>query len=709
LSTAPNNLPVQLTSFVGRDKEIAKIKRLLTTTRLLTLTGVGGTGKTRLSLRVAADVVNQVPDGVWFVDLAPLSDPALVPQVVASSLGVREEPMRPIIATLTEYVCDKQVLLILDNCEHLIEACAHFTDGILHSAPNMKILATSREALGIGGEATYPVPTLPVPPERASLAELSQFDAVRLFVERAAAAHAGFALTEANGPAVVQICQRLDGIPLALELAAVRVKVFSPEQIVVRLDDRFRLLRGGSRTALPRQQTLQALIDWSYSLLPENERILLRRLSVFAGGWSFNAAEAVCAGEGLEIVDVLDLLTHLIEKSLVMVESDDGELRYRMLETIRQYAREKLVESGEAERVRDAHLHFFSRLVDDAAPKLFSAERRPWLHRLTVELDNLRAALAYCQASPSNAELGLRLAGLSYWFWYFGRLWTERSRSIESLLAQTSTKPPTAARGTALWCAGGLALIRGDFAGARVQLEKSIAILRELQDKRGLANALRQLGLAARDSNDNAVALSTLEEIVALFRELDDSWDLALSLVSLGRALVNLGGFAAALSLLEESLTISRSLGDTWAMGIAFSNLALAVLRQGDYGRAAALYQESLGLLWKSDEEFFTTRTLDELARLAFLQGDNEHAAHLFGFAEVLREQIGAVIAPADQGAHDDAVAAVRGQMNEVSFHAAWAAGRAMSLAQALEYAQSISSLTTKPVRFHNDPGSTHT
>ena len=336
LNSIPNNLPIQVTSFVGREKEIAEVKQLLSTARLLTLTGSGGTGKTRLSLQVTAEVLDTFKNGAWFVEIAPLSDSSLLSSTISSVLGVREEPGRPLIRTLMDWLSNRELLLILDNCEHLIEACAKFADEVLHSSRATHILATSREALGISGESTYRVPSLetPGPHEEIKIEQLEQFGAVRLFIDRATQSLSTFRVTNANAPAVAQICYQLDGIPLAIELAAARVKALSVEMIAERLDDRFRLLTGGSRTALPRQQTLRSMIDWSYSLLSESERILFERLSVFAGGWSLEAAEQICAGKNdISSHDIMDLLTRLIDKSLVIMDGSTGEARYHLLET----------------------------------------------------------------------------------------------------------------------------------------------------------------------------------------------------------------------------------------------------------------------------------------------------------------------------------------------------------------------------------------
>ncbi len=354
LSTATNNLPTQLTSFIGREKEIAEVGELLHAFRLVTLTGSGGTGKTRLSIEVGAQELEHFANGAWMVELATLTDPAQIIPALAQALGLQESPFRPLASLVTDYLRDKQLLLILDNCEHLIAACARLADDLLHHSPGLKILASSREALGIAGEMAYYTPSL------------AETESTRLFVERARAANANISLTGSSASAIAQICSRLDGIPLAIELAAARTRLLSVDQIAARLDDRFKLLTGGSRTALPRQQTLRALIDWSYDMLSLEERALLRRLSVFAGGWTFEAAEYVCPNH-----DVLELLAQLVNKSLVVVDNAGGEsTRYRLLETIRQYARDKLLDAGEAFEVRNIHAGYFLQIAETAEPQL---------------------------------------------------------------------------------------------------------------------------------------------------------------------------------------------------------------------------------------------------------------------------------------------------------------------------------------------------
>jgi predicted ATPase/class 3 adenylate cyclase len=420
LETLPNNLPVQLTSFIGLEGEIDEVKQLLATTRLLTMTGAGGCGKTRLALQVAAVVLEDFAEGVWLVELATLSDPTLLFQAVASALNIREQPGRSLQATIIDYLSPKQLLLVLDNCEHLVAACARLAETLLRACPHLRILATSREALGIAGETIRPVPSLSVPdPRRQPTVEtLRRSEATRLFIERAIAGLPTFSPTTRNAEPITQVCQRLDGIPLAIELAAARVKVLSVEQIASRLDDRFRLLTGGSRTGLPRHQTLRATMDWSYELLSEAERVLLRRLAVFAGGFTLETAEAVCTGMDAETSAVLDLLTHLVDKSLVIMEERGGTSRYRLLDTVRQYGRNKLLESGEDPRVRRRHRDWYLQLAEAAEPELHGPDQRLWLDRMEMEHDNLRTALDWSKVDEDGSEAGLRLAGALWWFWY---------------------------------------------------------------------------------------------------------------------------------------------------------------------------------------------------------------------------------------------------------------------------------------------------
>src|SRR3989442_141613 len=458
---SPHNLPRQLTSYVGREQEGTTVKRTSLAGGLLTLTGPGGIGKTRLALQAASELLEHFPDGVWLVELAPVTGPDLVPQAIASALGDTVQPGRALADTFESYLAGRRLLVVLDNCEHLVDATARLVDRLLRSCPELHILATSREALGIGGETIRRVPSLSVPKfgKPASLEGVTAYEAVSLFRDRASAATGTFRLTESTAPTVVEICQRLDGIPLAIELAAVGLRVLSLEQIAVRLNDRFHLLRGGNRTALRRQQTLRATIDWSYDLLSDSERALLRRLAVFAGGITLEAAEEVCAGTTIADTDVLDLITELVAKSLVQAEDSPQEARFRLLETIREYGLSKLREAGEAEWVRKRHSDWFIALAERAEQELRGKDQTAWFSRLEVALDNLRAALDWC-SSTGDAEGYLRLAGAMGTFWrtygYLseGRAWLERGL--------TASKVPLSIRAKAMVWAALLALDQGD-------------------------------------------------------------------------------------------------------------------------------------------------------------------------------------------------------------------------------------------------------
>jgi predicted ATPase/class 3 adenylate cyclase len=631
------NLPVQLTSFVGREQEITAIQQLLAAQRLVTLTGPGGTGKTRLALHVAAEVLETFSDGVWLIELAPLADAALAPRAVASVLGLREEADRPILATVTDFLHARTLLLLLDNCEHLVEACAQLADALLHACPNVRILASSREALGVAGEAPFRVPSLRTPDPRRlpPIEALAHYEAVRLFVERGAAVLPGFTVTDANAPALAQVCARLDGIPLALELAAARVNVLRVEQIATRLDDRFRLLTGGSRTAVPRQQTLRALIDWSYDLLAEGERVLLPRLSVFAGGWTLEAAEAVCAGDGIEQSDMLDVLTQLVNKSLVVADREQGqETRYQLLETIRQYALERLAAS-EGATIRQQHLAYFVQLAERAEPNLRAFDMLVWLNRLEAELDNIRTALEW--ALETDVEAELRLAGALWWFWHIrshgneGCDWLERALSIETI--ERGEQPIWPARamicGKALNVAGYLRLMQGETEKGAVCTAESLALFRELgpAGKRGMAYALLNLGVAASHRPDIARAKSLSEESLALFREVGDKFGMAECLESLGDHALADGDPEHARTIWEEGLALRKEIGDRDGIALLYSMLGDLAFRHGDYQRAITLYQESLAGFREVGNKTYVARTLGALGEMAWAYGDYGQAA----------------------------------------------------------------------------------
>ena len=645
--TPRHNLPVQLTSFIGRGQEIAEVDRLLADTHLLTLAGPGGVGKTRLAVRVAEAALEQYVDGVWLVELTSLSEPALVSQTVAAAVGVREQPGRPLRETLADALQHRRLLLVLDNCEQVLATCADLAHALLRACPRLDILATSREPLGIEGEVVWRVPPLSVPPTapESSLLSLEQYDSIRLFLARARAVQPDFALTHQNTPAVAAVCRRLEGIPLAIELAAARVRVLAPEQIVQRLNDRLRLLAGSSRTIPARQQTLRATLDWSYDLLSVAERAMLDRLSVFAGGWTLEAAEAVVstpAIEGTGSDAVLDLLTQLVDKSLVLVEpGEPGEVRHHMLETVRQYAQERMAEQGDAEALRHRHAMFFLALAEQAEPELRGPAQAAWLRRLEVEHDNLRAALRWT-VDAEEAELGLRLAGAVWRFWWIRGHFGEGRRWFDGLQAvvERGAAVRAATRANALSGAGTLARDQGDYRQGAALLEASLALFRDLGDREGIASSLHNLGLTASYQGDYSRAASLLEEALALSRELGDSGGIALSLNSLGRTITEQGEYSRAVALLQEALAVRRELGDKRGMAWSLNDLARVIRVQGDYARAAALLEESLALRRDLGDKRGIAWSLNDLARVAREQGDYGRAAALLEESLALRREL---------------------------------------------------------------------
>ena len=704
LAALPNNLPTQLTSFIGREKEIAEVKELLTgrgapaerpSPRLVTLTGAGGTGKTRLSLEVAAEALEAFKEGVWFIELAPVSDPALIPLTVASVLGVREQPGRPLLDTVCDYLRARTVLLILDNCEHLVEACARYADAVLRAVPHVKILASSREGLGIAGELAWHVPSLqvPNPKDRLPVQQLTQYESVQLFVERATFAQPSFSVTDANAPAVAQICYRLDGLPLATELAAARVKALSVEQIAARLDDQFRLLTGGSRTALPRQQTLRALIDWSHNLLGEAERTVLRRLSVFAGGWTIEAAEAVGAGEGVDGSDVLDLLTQLVNKSLVMFEERNGQARYRMLETIRQYAREKLVESGENEAVRDRHLSFFVRLAEEAAPELLGKDVKAWLDRLEREIENVRMALDWAKGTARLRD-GLRLATALEWFWYPRGYQAEGLAHLQALVG--SLEPTTLARprARALMVIASIQWSRGSYAEAFRTAEEALTIGRELADRRIMADAYLRLGAVATAQGEYAPALAFYDQSLMNDQTTHEKHEMASVLffrLFRGEALLRQGDYAGAQAFFLGNIAPMQELELKNYLAYVTRRLGQALLHQDDYAGARVRFQESLVVNVEIGDMKAVAACLAAFAALALAQKELPRAAQLFGAAEAVSESIYTEMTPYDHDQCARNVATLHSQLSAALFDAALEAGRKLTLEEAVSLAMASS------------------
>src|SRR2546423_2491944 len=625
LETSPNNLPTQLSSFIGRERAIAELKSLLSTTRFLTLTGAGGSGKTRLALQVATTLLAEFEYGVWWVELASLTDPVLVPQQVASSLGLSEQPGRSLMDTLTGALQPRKPLLVLDNCEHLIAACAHLVETLLRSCPGLHILTTSREAFNTPGETIWLVPSLGVPDayHLPPIEGLVKYESVQLFIERATSVLPAFRLTQENAQALVQVCHRLDGLPLAIELAAARVKVLSLEQIATRLDHSYRLLAGGSRTALPRQQTLQATIEWSYHLLPEKERILFRRLSVFLGSFALEAAEAVCAGNGLEQDEVLDLLSHLVDKSLVAVTQRSGEARYRLLETIRQYAQEKLIEFGEAAHMRRNHRDWYARLAEQAKAETLEARQGSWFERLEAGHEDPRVALGW-SLDQQEAETAARIGAGIFRFWLLrgyisgGRLWMGRA------LSGFSEK--NAVRAQALNVAVVLAIQQDDSKRAKTLAEESLDLCRELADRKETGYALNTLGWLAHNEGDYAGAVTFFEESLAISRERGDPSSIASVLTNLGIITLARGDVERAKELCEESLALRKTLVDKGGCAHTLTILGRIALIQGDDERATACYKESLTLRLETGEKEGIATALEGLAVVD--RGD-AYASHL--------------------------------------------------------------------------------
>jgi predicted ATPase/class 3 adenylate cyclase len=727
IDSQPNNLPAQLTSFIGREKEIAEIKTLVHGSRLVTLTGSGGTGKTRLSVEVGTEELGHFTDGAWFIELAPLTDPAQIMPAMAQALGLQELPSIPLATVVTNYLHDKKLLLILDNCEHLIEACARLADDLLHQCPGLKMLVSSREALGIAGEAAYHTPSL------------ANSESTRLFVERARAANSKFSLTEANAAAIGQICSHLDGIPLAIELAAARTRVLSVDQIAKRLDDRFILLTGGSRSALPRQQTLRALIDWSYNLLGEEERRLLRRVSVFAGGWTFEAAEFIYPE-----LEVLEILTQLVNKSLVVVEDDGGEFtRYHLLETIRQYAREKLLEAGspfddnqgELFEARSMHSKYFVQLAETAGPELNRAHSSRWVDILESEQENLRAAIEWTTEQEIEAALRMIYA-LQFFFVRNGhqaegrtlankvigkaemmpalageeavqrKYWITRALSAliavamsqgdYQLLTEVSAKceeyaraignPGLLARALGYRCAG--RLTAGDIEGVEAWSQEALKWARESEDAFALGYCLGMVSeYLIISGKDFAAAREYANQSKKVFEEDGDLWGYSLILLGTGIAAKFQGNYEFARENFEISLPLFEEMEDIQRVTMIQSELAHMERYEGHLDQAEQVYRQTILVWQKIGHQAAVANQLECLAFIAMAHEKDKQAVKLLGAAEVIRAKINIPMLTFERVEYDERLAELRGGMGEKEFADLWSEGGRLTMDQAVQFA----------------------
>jgi predicted ATPase/class 3 adenylate cyclase len=642
LDTLPNNLPLQPTRFLGREQETVAVREYLLReeVRLLTLTGPGGSGKTRLGLQVAADLSDAFPDGVFFVALAPITDPSLVAATIAQALAVRETAGRPLLETLREYLQDKQLLLLLDNFEQVVTAGGLVAE-LLACCPRLKVLVTSREALHLRGEQEFPVPPLALPDLRRlpPIEALSQYSAVELFIQRAIAVKPDFVVTNENAPAVAEICHRLDGLPLAIELAAARSKLLPPQALLERLESRLKLLVGGARDLPARQQTLRGAIAWSYELLEESEKTLFRRLSVFVGGCSLGAAEAVGNAEGDLGVDVLEGVAALVDKCLMQQEEvSGGEARLIMPELIREYARERLEESGEAEAIHRQHAHFFLALAEEADPALRGPDQAEWLRRLETEHENLRAALTW-SAERQEGEAGLLLGAALSRFWTVRGYLTEGRELLAGLLAVSGHR--TAARVKVINSAGLLACEQQDYEAARALHQEGLAISRELADERGIADSLNNLGWVACEQGDSEAARALCKESMAIWRGLGDERGIADSLHALGSAAQRQGDYQAAQSLFEESIAIWRKLGDKQSIAGLLNYLGGSAVRQEDYQAAQSLYEEGLAIWRELGYRRLIADTLNYLGGSVQGQGDYQAARALCEESMAIARELG--------------------------------------------------------------------
>ncbi len=642
----PNNLPRPLTSFVGREQALDEVRVRLDESPIVTLTGTGGAGKTRLAYEVARIVLPGFRDGAWIVELASITEPDQVVRSVAATLNVREEPTAPLLDSVMEHLRDRQTLLILDNCEHLLGAASDLSADLLRACPGLRIIASSREALGIPGESVYQVPSLELPAADAKTpAELARGGAVRLFVDRARTAMRGFQLSDDNGAEVAEICRRLDGIPLALELAAARIRVIPVSEISKRLADRFKFLTGGSKNALSRHKTLRATIDWSYDQLDDAEKKLLRRLSIFVGGCTLAAAEHVCDGAGLEDWEVLDYVSNLVDKSLIEVtahaDAGGGQARYRMLESIREYTLERMVDSGEVSTYRQRHRDYFLELAQQAAERLDQPDQAQWFEVLEQEHDNLLAALQSYLDDQATATLGLQLAAALSKFWLVRGYWSEGRARISELLDAPGSEEPCLARVRCLEFAGALASSQTDYADAKRFLEEGLSIAKDLGERATVAEAMSSLGTVAQREGNSDEARSYLVDAILIRRELGDTAGAALVLNNLAVVAFGQRDWDGALKYFGESLTSLRQRDDRQAMAVAINGMASALYELGKTTEARPLYEEALAISRETGNRRTERNVLNNLGLVAKADGNYPEAQRLLEDSLVLRRQLG--------------------------------------------------------------------
>ena len=669
------HVPVHLTRFVGRGRELDDLAQLLLSARLLTLTGAGGSGKTRLAEELAFRHGASFARVGW-VDLAPLADPNLLTQLVATTLRVPERSGTTPLQSLVGTLCDERALIVLDNCEHLVDASAELVDALLRSCPKITILATSREALGVASETAWLVPPL------------ASAEAVQLFVERARATLPSFCLSSANTEAVTEICRRLDGIPLAIELAAARVRVLSPEQIARRLDDAFRLLTTGSRTALPRHRTLRATMEWSFALLGAREQVLLRRLAVFAGSFTLDAAEAVCAGAPLEAEDILDGVSALVDRSLVVMEPGDGVARYRMLETVRQYGVERLAEAGELEAMERRHALHFLAVVEAAAPDLVGGESAPGLlARLVAEHDNLRAASAWAVASAARAELGLRFVGAMYWFWYLTGQFREARQLVDRALALDASDANPLFLGRALVASALTAFTQGNYALSIAQFETAIPLLRAGGDVPGTGAGLAKYGAALLVGGDVERAIATLDEALAFTRDWP-AHDIAVIFAKFWRgwAAYVRGDYDLAWALVNDDVVVGRRHRLPTTLAHSLGLIARIEMARGKVDDACAVVLEALELEVANEDAWGVALAIDVIALAAARRNRPEDATRLLGGIEAHRHRLGVALPGLAPAEREQLVAGLRAALGD-RYDALYGAGLALSSADVVSLA----------------------